>query len=101
MVNEKKHREREISKGKRLAEKNQASLLGYDEEGFPLVKATLNKTNTGLELTFFCPFCGRKHIHGAGSGHRIAHCYPSELAPTRGYVLVVEDADLPGPLHNL
>ena len=92
MINERKDREREISKGKRLAQKNQASLLGYDGEGFPLVKARPNKTNTGLELTFPCPFCGRKHIHGGGPGHRAAHCYPSELAPPRGYVLLVEDS---------
>jgi ribosomal protein L44E len=94
MVNERKHREREIKKGKRLAERNQAYLLGHDDEGFPLVKARLNKTNTGLELTFLCPFCGRKHIHAGGPGNRIAHCYPPELAPIRGYVLVVEDAHL-------
>lgn len=30
-----------------------------------------------------CPYCGREHIHGAGYGHRAAHC-----GAHGGYVLV-------------
>jgi hypothetical protein len=30
-------------------------------------------TRRGGLLTFFCPFCRRRHYHG-GTGHRIAHC---------------------------
>ncbi len=33
-----------------------------------------------------CPYCGRRHVHGAGDGHRVPHC----LAPGDGYVLVGE-----------
>ncbi len=24
--------------------------------------------------TDFCPFCGKRHIHGKGDGHRVSHC---------------------------
>jgi len=24
--------------------------------------------------TDFCPFCGKRHIHGKGDGHRASHC---------------------------
>ena len=26
------------------------------------------------EKTEICPFCGKRHIHGSGDGHRTAHC---------------------------
>jgi hypothetical protein len=29
-----------------------------------------------------CPHCGREHTHGAGAGHRVAHCLGG-----RGYYL--------------
>lgn len=29
---------------------------------------------TEKSLTDFCPFCGIRHIHGQGDGHRSAHC---------------------------
>lgn len=31
----------------------------------------------GNELTDKCPFCGAKHVHGKGEGHRIEHCVDS------------------------
>lgn len=27
-----------------------------------------------------CPYCGKRHIHSIGSGHRITHCNPKYLA---------------------
>jgi len=24
--------------------------------------------------TEMCPFCGKRHLHGEGEGHRVAHC---------------------------
>lgn len=37
-----------------------------------------------------CPYCGRRHLHGAasGGGHRQAHCADLVVA-RRGYFLVV------------
>ena len=37
----------------------------------------------GIQFTFLCDRCGKKHRHGAGEGHRVAHCphYPN------GYIL--------------
>lgn len=26
-----------------------------------------------------CPFCGLRHSHGSGDGHRVAHCYGSDI----------------------
>lgn len=75
-----------INRGRRKARENQASLLGYSSEGVPLVAAS--PTATGRQLTFACPFCGQQHSHGVGAGHRVPHCYPGELAPERGYILV-------------
>ena len=28
----------------------------------------------GSDLTDKCPFCEKKHAHGEGEGHRVAHC---------------------------
>jgi hypothetical protein len=28
--------------------------------------------------SFWCPLCTRKHTHGAGPGHRVAHCHSAE-----------------------
>jgi hypothetical protein len=36
------------------------------------------KRDTESSPTDPCPFCGRNHIHGAGDGHRVAHCISSE-----------------------
>ncbi len=37
---------------------------------------------------FWCPFCKAYHYHGAGPGHRVAHC-ASPASPFRdgGYIL--------------
>ena len=31
-----------------------------------------------------CPFCGKHHFHGVGDGHRVAHCFYSDVAFTNG-----------------
>ncbi|HEV6968101.1 hypothetical protein [Roseateles sp.] len=36
--------------------------------------------------TFWCPHCRIEHTHGAGAGHRVAHC-ASGPYKARGYVL--------------
>jgi len=36
-----------------------------------ILKAKLHK---GVYRTEPCPFCGKRHIHGAVDGHRLAHC---------------------------
>jgi len=43
----------------------------WDEEGFHILPAIR------LENGFFawCIYCDKWHIHGAGDGHRVAHCY--------------------------
>ena len=33
--------------------------------------------------TEFCPFCGKRHIHGKGDGHRVSHCTSGEDIFTR------------------
>jgi hypothetical protein len=40
---------------------------------------------------FWCPFCARYHTHGAGYGHRVAHCgdHRSPFYET-GYVLKLD-----------
>lgn len=36
------------------------------------------KRKTGEQKTFPCHFCGIKHLHGRGDGHRVAHCGTGE-----------------------
>lgn len=52
----------------------------------PLVEA---RQKGGLLIIARCPFCGKRHVHGAGGGygHRVSHCIGFE---TPGYVLVSE-----------
>ncbi len=57
-----------------------------DEDGRPIVEAT----QKGEQLVIICPYCGKKHWHGLGDGHRIAHCInPTEKARSLGYILKV------------
>lgn len=63
---------------------------------FPLIKARrIRAESDGTPLlVFWCPFCKREHVHGAGKnpgdgdGHRGAHCH-AEDSPFRphGYIL--------------
>lgn len=41
---------------------------------------------TSTQWFIRCPHCGGEHVHGAGEGHRVAHC-PSEYRPNPGYIL--------------
>lgn len=95
MFDEARYIEREIRKGQRMAARNQDSLLGHDANGYPLIKATADANGF---LSCLCPFCGRTHSHGQGAGHRAPHCFPVELAPAHGYVLV-ETAAAEPPEH--
>jgi hypothetical protein len=88
-----KYGARTYKKAFRLAAKNKYSLIGFDEDNFPIIGA--NRTPDGACLTFPCPFCGQRHCHGAigpgfgaGDGHRAAHCYPPGIPGSeRGYVI--------------
>ncbi len=69
-------------------------VLGYTEDGFPIVPVTIEHHPKGSVLRLAaCPFCGRPHEHGGphdnpsySEGHRISHCLTS--APgDRGYIL--------------
>jgi hypothetical protein len=62
----------------------------------PVVKCRVTKPRhpDGIETwEFFCPYCHRRHVHGAagGEGHRVAHCHVKD-SPYRvtGYVLTLE-----------
>lgn len=58
-----------------------------------VIKITRDNLGTWL-LTVQCPYCGKTHEHGGGSGEtpylsgRGSHCYPMELQ--REYELVME-----------
>jgi hypothetical protein len=42
--------------------------------------------------SFWCPLCRRKHTHGAGPGHRVAHCHSDvgRRAWPDGYLLKLD-----------
>ena len=62
-------------------------VLEEEEKMFPVVKA-LPRIDGVDGLMFWCPFCKRWHLHGAGEGHRAAHCFNEESPlDKRGYVL--------------
>jgi hypothetical protein len=37
------------------------------------------RRDTETSETDHCPFCDKRHHHGAGEGHRVAHCSSSEF----------------------
>jgi predicted RNA-binding Zn-ribbon protein involved in translation (DUF1610 family) len=61
----------------------------------PILPANTHSDRTWI--TFPCPYCGERHIHGAGPGHRIAHCgtLPADIDCRAGYVLVHTDEPPP------
>jgi hypothetical protein len=65
------------------------SAIFYDYSVSPAVVMLLNKD--GLwKMESLCPYgCGEKHIHGAGEGHRNAHCMVKREHPEkyRGYFI--------------
>lgn len=66
---------------------------GYTLSGVPIPLVYAVRTKGGSQLTFWCPFCEARHIHGRPTGdmvrHRVAHC-TVETSPYRqtGYMLV-------------
>jgi|VirMetMinimDraft_7_1064189.scaffolds.fasta_scaffold235801_2 hypothetical protein len=61
----------------------------HDGVKYPVVFAVEEKGRGADLWTFSCEKCGKKHIHGAGPGHRVAHCDGWD----NGYILrkVMED----------
>jgi hypothetical protein len=42
---------------------------------------------------FWCDHCQRSHIHGAGAGHRVAHCdKPGSPYERIGYFIALKEA---------
>lgn len=58
-------------------------------EEVPTVPGVPSEDGTTLTIEV-CPYCGQTHRHGAGYGHRIAHC-ASPTPPNRGYIIVEGD----------
>lgn len=48
-----------------------ANTITINADGIPILKRTRKK---GQWVTQPCLFCGKKHGHGSGEGHRVAHC---------------------------
>ena len=42
--------------------------------------------------SFRCPHCNEVHTHGAGAGHRVAHCHPDSPFKEMGYFLVKKES---------
>ena len=40
------------------------------------------------QLRCYCPRCRKWHVHGAGLGHRVAHCHNEPPDGFLGYILV-------------
>lgn len=52
------------------------------------------KRKIGSEKTDECAFCGKRHIHGRGEGHRIVHCLTGgneSVVATDGTILYKKD----------
>jgi hypothetical protein len=59
------------------------------KDTYPVLLAQRITRPDGTELfAAWCPFCTTYHVHGAGEGHRVAHCYRDD-SPLRekGYIL--------------
>jgi hypothetical protein len=55
-------------------------------DDIPVMYAT-KEHSRGVDLfRFDCPMCGKRHTHGYGEGHRIAHCTNPDNFPD-GYIL--------------
>lgn len=53
---------------------------------YPVLAAV--ERNAEGHLSAWCPFCRRWHHHGAGEGHRVAHCInPESPFHKTGYIL--------------
>jgi hypothetical protein len=69
------------------------SIVEVGERKLPVVKCRVRKCSDGrTEWKFWCPFCRCEHTHGAGPGHRGAHCHDAQ-SPflDGGYILEKDD----------
>lgn len=55
----------------------------------PIVIGIENKDG---DMVITCPYCGKRHIHGKGEGHRVAHCLVRSR-DNNGYTIVLEKKD--------
>lgn len=53
----------------------------------PIVQAYRIEHPVSPSLVFWCVHCRRWHTHGAGDGHRVAHCKDGAPYTRGGYVL--------------
>lgn len=59
---------------------------------FPVFLCQEQRTQSGGVIWAFpCPHCRKHHIHGAGPGHRAAHCCRPNSPFARGYILALSD----------
>jgi hypothetical protein len=77
---------------------NQSDTTGLNLSPEPLIAVVVPHGRTGRWQwkVQHCPFCGKKHYHGAGDGrtpallgHRTAHCLITSPASRAGYVLTL------------
>lgn len=61
-----------------------------DGEKSVIIKCIKGNDNT---WKFFCEFCGVWHTHGAGEGHRCAHCHNSKSPYSGGYYLKLKESN--------
>ena len=52
----------------------------------------------GITCSFYCRWCDKRHLHGLGEGHRVAHCLCDD-SPLRltGYNIKLVDVEPPPP----
>lgn len=72
----------------------------YDEHGLPIINATAVLRGGHWMVEFACPWCGRTHTHGGGTGRwpdgdgsRASHCNDAD-APSQ-YVIRVTEVSRP------
>ena len=49
--------------------------------------------NKSSNLTDICPFCGERHRHGEGDGHRVSHCVNTDCDYVIGRYSVFKNRD--------
>lgn len=94
--------------------KKRAQVIGF-RYGVPVIACFREGQSLPFErkprpgdLVFRCPFCGKKHVHGAvkadfgqGNGERSAHCPPETKDRPLSFILhEVADASLAGDLRG-
>lgn len=72
----------------------------HSEDAIPVVLVTVERRRqVNLFHLTACPYCGRRHVHGAGlptedprdfQGHRVSHC-STKVSGDRGYILRIAD----------